>query len=96
MRDVEGIRRALRIQSFRPFALKMVDGTVYTVQHPHRLIIPPVHQPREAWYVVITDPESGSEEYQMHRIDLDQAEMIVPPGPAAASPAQPKTEGDGE
>ena len=94
MRDVEGIRRALRIPPFRPFALKMVDGTVYTVQHPHWLIIPPVRRPREVWYFVITDP--GTEEYETHWIDLGLiAEVIVPPGPAA-SPAEAKTEGDGE
>ena len=94
MRDVDGIRRALRIQPFRPFALKMVDGTVYTVAHHDWLMIPPVRRPREVGYFVITDP--GTEEYETHWIDLGLiAEVIVPPGPAA-SPAEAKTEGDGE
>jgi hypothetical protein len=94
MRDVEGIRRALRMQPFRPFSLKMVDGTVYTVQHHDWLSIPPVRRPREITYYVVTDP--GTEEYETHWIDLGLvAGVIVPPGPTAL-PATPKTEGDEE
>jgi hypothetical protein len=36
MAQVEAIRRALRRQPFRPFSLKMVDGTIDTVKHLSR------------------------------------------------------------
>ena len=92
--NADRIREARDAQPFRPFTLKMVDGTVYTVAHHDWLMIPPVRRPREVGYFVITDP--GTEEYETHWIDLGLiAEVIVPPGPAA-SPAEAKTEGDGE
>jgi hypothetical protein len=53
MRDVEPIREALRTQPFRPFELKMVDGTLFTVEHPDWIKIPPVKRPRELWFIAV-------------------------------------------
>jgi hypothetical protein len=94
MAQVDAIRRALRIQPFRPFSFKLVDGTVYTVKHHDWLIIPPVRRPREVWYFVITD--QGAEEYEAHWIDLGLiSEVIVPPGPAPAQ-VESRAEGHGD
>ncbi len=75
----------MHTQPFRPFAIKLVDGTVYSVKHHNWLVIPPVQRPREVWYFVATDP--GSEEDETHWIDLARiSEVIVPPA-ASSSPA---------
>jgi hypothetical protein len=83
MAQIDAIRRALRIQPFRPFTFKLVDGTVYTVKHHDWLIIPPARRPREVWYFAVTD--HGTEEYEAHWVDLGViSEVIVPRGPAPA------------
>ena len=93
MAQVETIRRAMHMQPFRPFAIKLVDGTVYTVKHHDWLSIPPVRRPREVWYYVVTDP--GTEEYGAHWIDVALiSEVIVPP--AASSSAAVQAVGNGE
>ncbi len=47
MAVIDQIRRALRIQPFRTFTIKLVDGTAYRINHPDWLSIPPVRRPRE-------------------------------------------------
>ena len=93
MAQVEPIRRAMRQQPFRPFAVQLVDGTVYTVQHPDWLFLPPVRRPRELTYYAVGD--DGGDDYETHWIDLALIlEVIVPGGPPAASPA-PSAESNG-
>jgi hypothetical protein len=94
MRTVEQLRDAMCIQPFRPFSLKLVDGTVYTVKHHDWLHIPPFKRPREVTYCVAT--AEGGEEYETHWIDLGLiTEVIIPPAPAVSS-AESKSEGNGE
>jgi hypothetical protein len=83
MAQVESIRRAMHMQPFRPFQLKLVDGTLYTVQHHDWLSIPPVRRRREVTFYAVTDDKG--EDYETHRIDLNLIlEVIVPPGAAPA------------
>jgi hypothetical protein len=53
MATLDEIRDAMRAQPFRPFDLKLVDGTRHAVRHPDFITIPPVQRPREiAFYEV--------------------------------------------
>ena len=38
---VEQIRQAKNAQPVRPFSLKLVDGSMYTVKHPDYIAVPP-------------------------------------------------------
>ncbi len=82
MATAESIREAKHAQLFRPFSLRLVDGTVYDVKHPEYISIPPSPRPREAMYYVITNGEG--EGYQTRWIDLNLViEVIVPTSPEA-------------
>ena len=41
MAQADSIRLALQAQPFRPFDLKLVDGSVYKVKHPDYLAFRP-------------------------------------------------------
>ena len=61
MTGVDPIRRAVTRQPFRPFNLKMVNGTVYNVPGPEWLSVPPADfRPQEVAYYV--KPEAGAGE----------------------------------
>jgi hypothetical protein len=72
---VEEIRQAKNAQPFRPFSLRLVDGTVYTVRHPDYISVPPVPRPREVIFYVHGDDQ----DYRSHWIQVGLIlEMIVP------------------
>jgi hypothetical protein len=89
MANVESLRRALRTQPFRAFAVKLVDGTVYTVTHPDWLSIPPVRRPREVTFYQVVNKDA--DDYETHWIDLALILEVIVPGEAPVAPA--RTEG---
>jgi hypothetical protein len=93
MRDVEPIREALRIQPFRPFELKLVDGSVFTVEHPDWITIPPVARPRELWLFVVRG-SGDDEEYRTHWIDPGLISQVIVPGRAEVRRAPASAEGE--
>jgi hypothetical protein len=77
MAAAETIREAKRAQPFRPFSLRLVDGTIYEVRHPDMISIPPTRRPREVIYYLVENSES--EDYQTRFIDMGLVmEVIVP------------------
>jgi len=78
---IEAIREAKRAQPFRPFALHMVDGTDYVVEHPDFILIPPTKHPREViFYTVEKGDRRGDEDYTTHWINLGLVQNIIVPG----------------
>lgn len=91
MANVDRIRQAMRIQPFRTFALKLVDGTIYSVRHPDWISIPPVRRPREVTFYNVMNKES--DDYETHWIDLGLILEVIVPGEAGSVPVQ--AEGNG-
>lgn len=93
MAQADSIRRAMHAQPFRPFKLKLVDGTVHTVTHPDFIAISPGGRPREiTFYADKADGSGDADDYETHWIDLGLiVEVIVPPAPPAAAAPGPKT-----
>jgi hypothetical protein len=94
MRDVEPIREALRMRPFRPFVLKLVDGSEHTIEHADWISIPPVARPREVTVYGIGyggDPEG----YRTHWIDLGLISQVIVPGRAEVHRARAADEGEG-
>jgi hypothetical protein len=82
MATAESIREAKHAEPFRPFSIRLVDGTVYDVKHPDYISVPPTRRPREVQYYLVTNGDG--EEYQMRWIDLGLImEVIIPSSPAA-------------
>ena len=78
---IETIREAKRVQPFRPFALHMVDGTDYVVDHPDFILIPPAKHPREViFYTVEKADSSRDEDYTAHWINLGLVQAVIVPG----------------
>jgi hypothetical protein len=80
MTHADQIRRVLTRQPFRPFDLKMVDGTVYTVLGPEWLSVPPAEiRPQEVAYYVKPEPGTGGqfESYEVHWLDLHQIIEVI-------------------
>ena len=72
---VEEIRHAKNAQPFRPFDLKLVDGTTHRVRHPDFITIPPVPRPRE----VIFFTPGEDDDYRSHWIQVGLiVELILP------------------
>jgi hypothetical protein len=95
MRSIDQIRQAMHAQPFRPFSLKLVDGTIYTVPHYDWLSIPPVRRPREVIYFSVPSDAGNGEDYESHWIDLSLIlEVIVSREPAASARESP-AEGNG-
>jgi hypothetical protein len=88
---IDQIRGALQAQPFQPFAVKLVDGTAYTVEHHDWISIPPVRRPREITYYAVR--QKGDEDYQTHWINLGLILEIIVPAELAAK--TPKAEGNG-
>lgn len=77
---VERIRGALRRQPFEPFAVKLVDGTTFTVEHHDWISVPPGARPRDLTFYT----PMGGDEYRTHWVNLDLIlEVVVPAGEAA-------------
>ncbi len=93
MAQAEQIRRVLRRQPFRPFQIKMVDGTLYEVPHPDWLFRAPRGAPREAVYYKM--PEEGTanqvDGYEVHWLDLNLISEVIETMVSSA-----KSEGNGE
>jgi hypothetical protein len=86
---VDEIRHAKNAQPFRPFSLKLADGTTYKVKHPDYISVPPVPRPRE----VIFYAPGEDEDYHSHWIQIGLIlEMIVPS--EAEAPRQ-RSDGNG-
>lgn len=82
MATVDKIRDVLRAQPFRPFDLKMVDGTRYHVRHPDWLSIPPVPRPREIEYF---DVATNGEDYRTRWLDPNLISEVTIPTEAPPS-----------
>jgi hypothetical protein len=94
MTSADQIRRALMRQPFRPFTLKMTDGTIYTVPGAEWLSVPPaVTRPQEVAFYVKPEPDEASqvESYEVHWLDLHQIMEVIESKVSAA-----KVEGNGE
>ena len=88
MATAESIRQAKHAQPFRPFSMRLVDGTIYDVKHPDYISVPPTPRPREVQYYLVTEGNGEGEGYQIRWIDLGLImEVIVPSSPAARQAA---------
>jgi hypothetical protein len=90
MATLNQVREVLRRQPFRPFLLRLADGTTYVVKHHDFMAIPPGNLGMEAY--LYTEGERPGE-YTSHWIDLMNVVEIIAAEPAHA-PATP-TEGNG-
>jgi hypothetical protein len=90
MTIVDSLRRALRMQPFRPFGVKLVDGTVYTVSHPDWISIPPVERPREVTFYQVMNE---GRKYQTHWIDLSLILEVISPVTTEAAPTRMEGKG---
>ena len=59
MAQVESIRRAMHARPFRPFDIKLDDGSVHTVKHPDSISVPPGHRPREITFNTLASEGSA-------------------------------------
>ena len=88
---VDEIRQAKNAQPFRPFSLKLADGTTYKVKHPDYISVPPVRRPRELIFYV----QDEDEDYHSHWIQIGLIlELIVPSEADAPRPEAKETEAD--
>jgi hypothetical protein len=77
MATIKQIRDAMHRQPFRPFRIKLVDGTGYEVKHPDFIATPPGARAREVvFYVDGATPE----DYESHWIDLGLVVEVIVPG----------------
>jgi hypothetical protein len=84
--QLERVRDALHQQPFRPFTLKLVDGTSYLVRHPDFVALPPPPKKRE----IVFFGDAG-----VHLIDLGLIlELVLADEPSAGRGAQPDDNGD--
>jgi hypothetical protein len=94
MAQAEQIRRVLKRQPFRPFQIKMVDGTLYSVPHPDWLSVPPARRPREAVYYKMPEEGAGQvDDYEVHWLDLALISEVVE---TMVSTTESKAQGNGE
>ena len=87
---VEEIRQAKNAQPFRPFSLKLVNGTMYTVKHPDTISVPPVPRPREVIFYV----QGEDEDYHSHWIQIGLIVEMILPSEAQASPQRIEDNGN--
>jgi hypothetical protein len=84
--QLDRIRDALHQRPFRPFLLKMVDGTSYTVRHPDFVALPPPPKKRD----IVFYGEAG-----VRLLDLGLIQELVLPEEPSTPPA-PTAEGNGD
>ena len=84
--QLDRVREALHQRPFRPFLLKMVDGTSYTIRHPDFVALPPPSKKRE----IVFFGDAG-----VHLIDLGLIQELVLAEELQATPA-PTAEGNGD
>jgi hypothetical protein len=91
MATAETIREAKRSQPFRPFRLRLMDGTEYEVTHPDWISVPPARRAREVLLFMVSDDDA---ENARRWIDVGLiSEVIIPPLPPA--PSRPDSEANG-
>jgi hypothetical protein len=95
VRDVEPIREALRIQPFRPFDLKLVDVSNFTIENPDWITIPPVSRPRELWVFVVRG-DGDEQDYRTHWVDFGLISQVIVRGRAEVHRSPAAAEGEGE
>ncbi len=83
MATAETIREVQRSQPFRPFRLRLIDGTEYEVAHPDWIAIPPVRCAREVLLFFAGDNDDAEHERRWIDVGLI-SEIIVPPMPPTA------------
>jgi hypothetical protein len=93
MRSVDQIRHAMHAQPFRPFSLKLVDGSVCTVEHPDFIAVPPGERPREIAF--FTEARNRPGGYEAHWIDLGLIVSVIVAVEPVESPAGSTAEGNG-
>jgi hypothetical protein len=77
MATAQTIRDAARSQPFRPFRLRLIDGTEYDVAHPDLVSVPPAKRAREVLFYISSGDETEDER---RWIDVGMiSEVIIPP-----------------
>jgi hypothetical protein len=84
MATLNQVREVLRRQPFRPFQLRLADGTGYTVKHHDFMAIPPGNLGMEA-YLYTKGDRPG--EYTSRWIDLLNVVDIIAPAPGEPAPS---------
>ena len=93
MATAQTIRDATRSQPFRPFRLRLIDGTEYDVARPDWISVPPASPAREVLFYISSGDETEDER---RSIDVGLiSEVIIPPLPPASSAASPTGNGSG-
>jgi hypothetical protein len=87
----ETIREAQRSQPFRPFRLRLIDGTEYEVAHPDWISVPPARRAREVLVYLVGKDHDAEDERRWLDVGLI-SEVTIPPLPA--TPRRPVAEGD--
>jgi hypothetical protein len=83
MATAETIREAQRSRPFRPFRLRLIDGTEYEVAHPDWIAIPPARRAREVLLFFAGDNDDA--EHERRWIDVGSiSEITIPPTPQSA------------
>jgi hypothetical protein len=93
MRSINEIRQSMHAQPFQPFSLKLVDGSVCTVEHPDFIAAPPGRRPRHVAFFPVDRNRPGG--YETHWIDLELIVSVIVPKEDAQRPAAPSS-GDNE
>ena len=93
MSTIDRIRDAMHRQPFRPFDVKLVDGSVHTITHLDFIALPPGRRPQDIAFFVET-PEPGR--YETHWINSTLVlDVIVVGEPEPAMPAGGDAENNG-
>jgi hypothetical protein len=73
---IDRIRQAVRNEPFRPFNVRLADGSVHTVTHREFIAIPPGRRPRDLIFFV----ERPRGEYETHWINAMLVLDVTVPG----------------
>ena len=80
MAQLDSIRDAVRRQPFKPFTIRMADGTSCFVRHPDWLLIPPIKRPCEIAFVggLFRNPAFTERVYAETRERLPDCKIVAP------------------
>lgn len=76
---IHEIRAAWQRRPFRPFVIRMADGTRCEVQGPEWLAIPPAQPARGIAFFTIPDGRRP-DEYETHWLNLGLIAEVITPG----------------